>query len=148
MIEFLTYVTVRQIVSLAEIFLVSSGSTEGRLRTKLRQAQSYEEWKKTALQLDEVLELDRWKKSPCNAYYDSTSLLKILTSLERSRLKDDAENVQEILEVCLRANFAGIESTRLYSQTHLGTKALIESYVDEVKGGSELNRSIPFLSPR
>lgn len=148
LIEFLTYVTVRQIVSLAEIFLVSSGSTEGRLRTKLRQAQSYEEWKKTALQLDEVLELDRWKKSPCNAYYDSTSLLKILTSLERSRLKDDAENVQEILEVCLRANFAGIESTRLYSQTHLGTKALIESYVDEVERSIRYLRNTPIITPQ
>lgn len=37
------------------------------------------------------------------------------------------------LKICLRANFAGIESSRLYSETYLGTKDLVEDYYNERK---------------
>lgn len=47
------------------------------------------------------------------------------------REKDDAEGVCAILEVCLRSNFAGIESFRLYSETYYGTKDRIRHYVEE-----------------
>lgn len=36
-----------------------------------------------------------------------------------------------MLEVCLRNNFAGVESFRLYAESFLGTKELVERYVDE-----------------
>lgn len=38
-----------------------------------------------------------------------------------------------VLELCLRNNFAGIENFRLYSETFFGTKYLIESYLSEVE---------------
>ncbi|EEB87770.1 hypothetical protein MPER_14747, partial [Moniliophthora perniciosa FA553] len=51
-----------------------------------------------------------------------------------------------ILETCIRANFAGIESSRLYSETFLGTKNLIESYYDEEEKALEFIRESPQLT--
>ncbi|KAA1137654.1 hypothetical protein PGTUg99_020019 [Puccinia graminis f. sp. tritici] len=145
LLEILVYVSVRQIVTLIEI-IVSCRGQEGRLKRKLSGAKTYEEWARTALELDELLGFEPWKKHSSNAYYDSTSVRKVLMSLERSRLIDDAEGVKDVLEVCLRANFAGIESLRLYSQTHLGTKTLIENYVDEVEKSIIYLRETPQIS--
>ena len=47
------------------------------------------------------------------------------------RESGDVEGVCAVLEVCLRSNFAGIESFRLYSETYIGTKERIRSYIDE-----------------
>jgi len=54
MFEFLIYISVRQIVRLFET-LMSWRAQEGRLRRKLQAAESYDEWKKAALELDELL---------------------------------------------------------------------------------------------
>ncbi|PLW25342.1 hypothetical protein PCANC_24943 [Puccinia coronata f. sp. avenae] len=145
--EILVYVLVRQIVTFFEA-IVSCRAQEGQLRRKLSAAKSYEEWKQTALELDELLGFERWKSHSSNAYYDSASVRKVLASLEQSRLADDAEGVKEVLEVCLRSNFAGIESLRLHSQTYLGTKTLIENYVDEVEKCIIYLRETPLISPQ
>jgi len=147
MFEFLIYISVRQIVRLFET-LMSWRAQEGRLRRKLQAAESYDEWKKAALELDELLGFEQWKRNSSNAYYDSTSVRRVVASLERSRISNDAEALKGVLEVCLRANFAGIESTRLYSQTHLGTKTLIESYVDEVEKSLIYLRETSHISPQ
>ncbi|KAH9813747.1 hypothetical protein DFH28DRAFT_1108765 [Melampsora americana] len=94
------------------------------LRQKLSTAKDYNSWKSTALELDEYLGYDRWKRSSSNAYYDSP----LVEEIER---KDDVIGIKEVLEVCVRNNFAGIESSRLYSETHFGTKTLIEVYTEE-----------------
>ncbi|KNZ50432.1 hypothetical protein VP01_442g1 [Puccinia sorghi] len=145
--ELLLYISVRQIVTLVEA-IVSRRAQEGGLRWKLSTAKSYEEWKQAALQLDESLGLESWKKHSSNAYYDSSSVRKVIASLEQSRLKNDAEGVKDVLEVCLRANFAGIESLPLYSQTHLGTKTVIENYVDEVEKSINYLRETPLIAPQ
>jgi hypothetical protein len=93
--------------------------------------------------------LDEWKHEEKNAYYDSELVAKVVESLrelvsnslpvylDRSdfdtiqKAADDVEGVRSILEICLRSNFAGTESFRLYSETYYGTKQLIEDYVDE-----------------
>jgi len=145
--ELLFYISIRQIVTLVEA-IVSCRTQEGGLRWKLSAAKSYEEWKQAALELDESLGLESWKKHSSNAYYDSSSVRKVLASLEQSRLENDAEGVKDVLEVCLRANFAGIESLPLYSQTHLGTKTLIENYVDEVEKSIIYVRETPLIAPQ
>ncbi|KAI9623678.1 hypothetical protein H4Q26_014405 [Puccinia striiformis f. sp. tritici PST-130] len=145
--EFLVYVSVRQMVRLFEK-LMSWRAQEGRLRRKLQAAENYEEWKQAALELDDLLGFEQWKRNSINAYYDSTSVRRVVASLERLRVNNDAEDLMGVLEVCLRANFAGIESIRLYSQTHLGTKTLIENYVDEVEKSLVYIRETSRISPQ
>ncbi|KAG8936741.1 hypothetical protein FRC02_012023 [Tulasnella sp. 418] len=130
--EFGFYVFIRQCVIAFEWILAWRGR-RGTLRAKLRQSKTYEEWKDTAKMLDEYLEFDKWKKDDADIFYDYPLVKKVRQSLRRLRAADDAHGVLGVLEVCIRANFAGTESPRLYSESFIGTKDLIESYVSEVE---------------
>lgn len=132
MVEFMAYALVRQIVNLAE-WLAEWRGHQRTLRQKLSTARDYNEWKSTALALDEYLGYDRWKRSSSNAYYDAPLVRRVIQNLRELREKDDADGIRAVLEVCVRNNFAGIESSRLYSETHFGTKTLIEVYTEEVE---------------
>ncbi|KAH7105702.1 patatin-domain-containing protein [Auriculariales sp. MPI-PUGE-AT-0066] len=129
--EFGLYVLVRQIVNAVEWLFQWSGR-KGHLRRELRRAKTYEEWKTAARTMDEYMGFNAWKRIEDDHFYDWTLVKKVRKSLKTSRSNDDARGVLGVLEVCLRANFAGIESTRMYSQSFFGTKSLVESYLEEV----------------
>ena len=105
-----------------------------RLRDKLRQSKSYKEWCEAADKLDRYMHKDEWKKTIPYAYYDYRLLQKVVKHLKTYREGDtveDALKMMDVLYVCLKQNFAGIENEQLYSNTYLGTKVLIEEYVEE-----------------
>ena len=49
-------------------------------------------------------------------FYDWALVHKVRRSLRSLREKEDARGVLGVLETCIRANFAGTESSRLYSE--------------------------------
>ncbi len=51
---------------------------------------------------------------------------QVRRNLAEQRSKGEVRAVMGVLEICLRSNFAGTESTRIYSETFYGTKRLIE----------------------
>ncbi|KAG8907025.1 hypothetical protein FRB99_005545 [Tulasnella sp. 403] len=119
---------------------------KGALRAKLRASKSYDEWKEAAKVLDEYMRLNEWKKEPEDAYYDHALVKKVFRSLRTLREQDNAQELLGVLEVCIRANFAGMESQRLYSETYYRTKDLIEAYVTEVERALVYIRETPKLS--
>lgn len=141
-LEFLTYLLVRQLVNLFEYFSGFSSPARRRLRRALRSAASYEEWTAAALALDRHLGLDKWKKEAKYAYYDHALVRRVLRTLKDLCAKADGEGVGAVLYAALRTNFAGIESFRLYSETFLGTKELVEEYVDEVEKSVDWVRDV------
>ncbi|QRV87641.1 patatin-like phospholipase protein [Ceratobasidium sp. AG-Ba] len=162
-LEFYAYVWIRQCVNALEWLLAWRGK-KGKLRANLRQARTYEQWKEAARVMDEYLGFDKWKQAgPASftpwsqsdtplqededPYYDWTLVKKVHRSLKSLRQKDDARGVLGVLEVCIRANFAGVESTRLYSETFLGTKTLVENFVTEVTHALAYIRTTTQLSP-
>lgn len=99
------------------------------------------QWKRIALELDALLGLNQWKQSAPNAYYDAPLVRRVLKALREFRSRDDVEGVCAVLHACVRNNFAGVESFRLYSESYYGTKNLVQEYLDE--GGYPAKRS-PF----
>ncbi|PHZ11048.1 triacylglycerol lipase [Rhizopus microsporus ATCC 52813] len=133
-IELVAYISLRQIVRIWEN-VVSWRGEKKRLRDKLRQSKSYKEWCEAADKLDRYMHKDEWKKTIPYAYYDYRLLQKVVKHLKTYREGDtveDALKMMDVLYVCLKQNFAGIENEQLYSNTYLGTKVLIEEYVEEV----------------
>lgn len=102
------------------------------MRHHLRNAQTYEEWIRAAKNLDNYLEYDEWKEDPHGSYYDANLIRKVNKNLRTMRENNDVANLANVLEACVKANFAGIENFRMYSETYYGTKELIEDHVDEV----------------
>lgn len=41
------------------------------------------------------------------------------------------DELRNLVELCVKSNFGGIESFRLYSQTYYGTKDRVQEYVEE-----------------
>ncbi|KAI0761733.1 hypothetical protein BC629DRAFT_1726055 [Irpex lacteus] len=104
------------------------------------------EWKDAALALDEYLHFDEWKTIDEDSYYDWKLVRKVLRTLKNLRAKNDAHGLLGVLETCIRTNFAGVESPRLYSETFYGTKDLIEAYVNEQERAIEFIRNSPDIS--
>ncbi|KAF9268012.1 patatin-domain-containing protein [Marasmius fiardii PR-910] len=143
--QFGLYVFIRQVVNGKEWISAWRGK-KGALRTRLRAARNYEEWKTAARALDEYMGFDEWKNIDEDSFYDWKLIRKVTKSLKALREKNDVRGCLGVLETCIRANFAGIESSRLYSETYLGTKNLIESYYDEEERALEFIRESPQLT--
>jgi predicted acylesterase/phospholipase RssA len=43
------------------------------------------------------------------------------------------EELKQLVEMCTRNNFAGIENPRMYSETYYGTKELAQNFIDEIE---------------
>ena len=119
-------------MNVSESFLTWRG-TRKQLRRNLRLAATFEEWCTYAKDLDTYLGNDEWCETDRYAYYDYKLIRKVWLSLRTARISNDLEATKATLETCVKANFSGIESARLYSQTYYGTKLLINGYVDEVE---------------
>lgn len=146
-LEFITYVIIRQIVNVIEYFIAWRGKV-GSLRKKLRKAKTGTGWRDIALELDDELQYEAWKREDASGLYDWILVKKVLNSLQALRENDDADGVIGVLELCLRNNFAGTENFRLYSETFYGTKYLIESYLTQVEEALQYIEDTPKVSPQ
>lgn len=72
----------------------------------------FQEWKDAAATLDRYLQFDEWKKVDEDAFYDWKLVRKVKRSLRTLRENKDARGIRDVLETCIRANFAGVESPR------------------------------------
>ncbi|KAF8913930.1 acyl transferase/acyl hydrolase/lysophospholipase [Gymnopilus junonius] len=143
--EFGFYIIIRQLVNTKEWISAWRGR-KGLLRKKMRSARTYDEWKEAAIVLDKYLGFQEWKSVDEDPFYDWMLVRKVKRSLQKAREKNDVRGCLGVLETCVRANFAAVESPRLYSETFLGTKDLIESYFDELEASLKFIRESPELS--
>ncbi|CAG8438185.1 10725_t:CDS:2 [Acaulospora colombiana] len=121
-----------------------------RFPMMLRQANTYKKWISAANELDSYFGYNEWKDEMQFRYYDYNLIKKVNHDLERLRSEPNI-NVQKLknaLHNCVKNNFAGVENTRLYSQTYYGTKQIVEKYIDEVTESLELVRTTKMLSSK
>ncbi|OAL06176.1 patatin-like phospholipase domain-containing protein [Phaeosphaeriaceae sp. SRC1lsM3a] len=151
----IAYVLTRLYIYLYE-HLVTWRGTRQKLRKQLQNASSYDEWIKSAKDLDAHLGSDLWKKKAAYSYYDSVTVRRVHEQLTKLRQKAESdetgdsrgdakrdskangearpvEDLRALLEACLKNNFCGFENPRLYSETYYGTKDAVQSFVDEAE---------------
>ncbi|KAL7424847.1 hypothetical protein Q5752_000532 [Cryptotrichosporon argae] len=129
--EFYFYVFVRQLVNAWEWTWVWRGQ-QSRLRRELRRAQTYAEWCAAAERMDQWLGLEEWKESEEDSLYDYRLVKKVKRTLSKLRAQKDTRALMDALAICVRSNFAGTESVKIYSETLIGTKHLVEAHIQEV----------------
>lgn len=140
------YVLVRVYILLYEQWVTWRGKRE-RLRRELSAQNNYTDWLKAAQALDVHLGTEKWKKTDEYAYYDHLTVNKVVAQLRKVRKDAEwemengrigsseipaIEELQALLEACVKNNFAGVENPRIYSETYSGTKELVQEYIDEV----------------
>jgi len=146
----IAYVFTRLYIYLYEHWITWRG-TRQRLRQRLQNATSYEEWIESAKELDKYLGNESWKSKPDYAYYDSKTVAKVYQQMAKLRKKAEAEehnasgqetsagqhtaveDLRALLEACMKNNWVGFENPRLYSETYYGTKDLVQQFVDEAE---------------
>ncbi|ODN78595.1 patatin-like phospholipase domain-containing protein [Cryptococcus amylolentus CBS 6039] len=144
-LEFSAYVVTRQVVNVFE-WLVAWRGHKAKLRRELRKAKTYEEWTAAALKLDEHMGFEDWKETEEDSYFDWTLVRRVKRTLTRLRSANDTRGLMDALAVCVRANFAGTESVKMYSETFIGTKKVVEAHVKEVAASLDYVRTASNVS--
>ncbi len=89
-------------------------------------------WKKLNRQLDEIEGNDKWKLKEISREYDYKLIKSRLNNLKIISESEEISSMMFLLRAGLIRNLGGIGKSCLYQQhCHIGTKSLIEEYVDE-----------------
>ena len=137
------YLATRFYIYLYEHFIAWRGR-RNRLRKAMRATSRYEDWAIAAQELDRFLGNDRWRQVDDYAYYDSRTVRHALSKMKKTRARAEAaeltggsrlavEDLENLVQTCVRNNWVGIESPRMYSRSYYGTKHLVQSYVEEAE---------------
>jgi len=99
---------------------------------RLRGAKTSEEWKKAALELDQLEGNSQWKDHDESEEYDYELVKTRLRRLQEARQRDDLEDMRFQIRTALTRDLGGMGNVRLYKHSRIGTKSLIERYIDTV----------------
>lgn len=114
-----------------------------KLQQQLNRAESYTEWKEIALQLDEVSGSQEWKLDNSSPYFDAEVISYRLGLLRRYRQQNRIKDLIYILREGLTYDIANICHPMLFVECYIGTKKIIEDYVDEVSQALEQVATAP-----
>lgn len=90
-------------------------------------------WKELNRQLDEIEGNDKWKCGEISREYDYKLIKSRLNNLKIISESEGISSMMFLLRAGLIRNLGGIGKPCLYQQhCHIGTKSLIEEYIDEV----------------
>nr|KAJ3421245.1 hypothetical protein HK105_004130 [Polyrhizophydium stewartii] len=95
-------------------------------------ANCYEQWAAAGYMLDRCEGADRWKNEDNSSHYDHDLIRDRLDMLRSIRKSGDTSTIMFTLRTSLTRNLGDMGNSRLYGHSHVGTKALIEDYIDEV----------------
>ena len=103
-----------------------------KLQRQLDRAENYEEWKSIALRLDEETGAQEWKFDNSSPYFDAEIISHRLNLLRRYRFQKRTADLMYILREGFSHDVANIGHPLLFTQTYIGTKKIIEHYIEEV----------------
>ncbi len=95
-------------------------------------ATDYKAWSEAAAALDSREGLDEWKQDEISDDYDWRLIRSRLRQLKQYRADKDVKRLVYHLRQGLHWNLGNIGNPTLYSYTRVGTKQLIQDYVQEV----------------
>jgi predicted acylesterase/phospholipase RssA len=109
-----------------------ANKTLSDLENVMQSAECYEQYVEAAKAHDELSGADEWKaKDPCKDY-DYREIRKRVQRLKQAKQQNDTIGLMHILHEGLHGNLCNIASPTLNKQAKLGTKHLIEEFIDEV----------------
>ncbi|CAN3374755.1 hypothetical protein DIURU_002263 [Diutina rugosa] len=100
--------------------------------TRLKNVETFHEWKSTVTEIDRLTNMNLWRQNFISRHYDYMLINDRIQNLREARDGDEVLKLMSLLRSGLIRNFGGIAQKRLYLKAYLGTKYLIEEYVNEV----------------
>ena len=123
------------------------------LEKALDRAENYAEWKEAAIALDEHEGKDHWRGEPESPDYDYRLLKSRVRLFRRLCKQKDYDQLIFRLREELHGNIGNMANPALYQQTRVGTKKLVNDYLDVVSESLKLLcdsnvRSLPPMRKR
>ncbi len=113
-------------------------SRQKKLVREMNRAESYEEWRHAAAALDTATGNQRWRQIDQSRHFDYVSIRLRLDRLRSLRARHDYAGLLYTLNEGIHGNVDGIGRPELYQRSRLGTKHLIEDYIEELVDALEL----------
>lgn len=102
-----------------------------KLQQQMDKAESYLDWRDVATEHDEVSGQKRWRDVDHTSQYDYAQIRLRLDRLRSLRARHDYNGLLFTLNEGIHGNMGGMGRSSLYQRAKLGTKKLIEQYIDE-----------------
>lgn len=102
------------------------------LQAARQQAKTYDEWREISLELDAQTGLDLWKIEIASDHYHHELLRERLLTLRQWQHSHNHKLLIRALREGLHHDLGNMGNAKLYGRAHVGTKRLIEDYVDQV----------------
>lgn len=103
-----------------------------KLERDIEHASCYEEYEAACIAHDALSGADEWKAQDKSEYYDYKLIQKRVQRLQIARGKGDVHALMSILHEGLHGNLGNIANPVLQSYCKIGTKKLIEQFINEV----------------
>ncbi|UNI24851.1 Lipase 5 [Purpureocillium takamizusanense] len=97
---------------------------------RIKTADSYKQWEAAAQELDTLEGNDAWKTDSLSGDYNPQLIQNRLQALDDARLRCDIRAMMHLVRTALSRDLGGMGNVDLYRHSYVGTKKLIERYVD------------------
>jgi TAG lipase/steryl ester hydrolase/phospholipase A2/LPA acyltransferase len=103
------------------------------LYLRMKEAETYEDWRAAASEIDILEGNSAWKNETESPEYNVRLIQTRLKQLDDARLDQDASRMLFLIRTSLHRGLGGMGDLRLYKHSHIGTKALIERYIESAQ---------------
>ncbi len=101
-----------------------------RMLTAMKQAETFDIWRSAAEELDVLEGFEGWKSERDSTEYDVELVESRLKQLDEARLSGDVNRMLLLIRTSLTRDSGGMGDIKLYKHSHIGTKNLIEDYIN------------------
>ncbi len=109
----------------------------------MAEAENYQHWQSLAEQHDLLSGMDDWREVEHTELYDYAQIRLRLDRLRSLRVRNDYQGLLFALNEGIHGNMGGMGKSTLYRKAKLGTKRLIEDYINEIDQSLRLIAEIP-----
>ena len=100
------------------------------LALRMKNAETREQWRAAAQELDILEDNEAWKYDTQSDDFDAPLIAARLRQLDDARTDCDVKRMLYLVRTALSRDLGGMGNIRLYKHSHIGTKDLIERYID------------------
>ena len=100
---------------------------------RLKRAENYQDWLSAAEEVDALQGHSRWRENDESGYYPFELLQEQIDLLAEYREKNDISSLISYMQESLHRTLGELTDSHLYDTSLVGTKFLIEQYLDEVE---------------
>lgn len=100
------------------------------LSLRMRNAETLEQWADAAKELDILEDNEAWKYELSSSEFDVVLIESRLKQLDDARIDCDIKKMLNLVRTALSRDLGGMGNIQLYKHSHIGTKDLLERYID------------------